>query len=137
MQLNLAVAEADQSKLAAGEARMRRAHAALIAALGQRHWQVAAASTMLADLLIDAGSYREANRLSTEAGEIFAESLPPGHVWAARADSARAASLAGLGDRETAQPLLVASHQEIVKALGTGSRAGRISARRQRPRVRE
>jgi hypothetical protein len=77
--------------------------------LGPEHTDVAGSLTLLASLLIDTGRYEEALPVAREAKAICLLSLAENHWRTAGAASAEGAALAGLGELDTAEPLLVNS----------------------------
>jgi tetratricopeptide (TPR) repeat protein len=78
-------------------------------ALGENAPQVASTLTVQANLLLARRRFQEARQVAAQARSIFATSLPEDHWQVAMAMNAEGAALAGLGDYEKAEPLLLAS----------------------------
>ena len=77
--------------------------------LGEDHPQTAGTMSVLAHLFVETGRYDEALTYARRAQEILQASLPPDHWLIAAAMNFEGLALAGLGDYEAAEPLLLAS----------------------------
>ena len=93
--------EAEQLLLAGLDARRK--------SLGEDHPQTAGTMSVLASLYIDTGDFSRALDLAKGAREILALNLPDGHWRLAAAQLYEGLALAGLGEFEEAEPLLLAS----------------------------
>jgi tetratricopeptide (TPR) repeat protein len=81
--------------------------------LGENHPQVASTLTVKANLLLATRHYEAARQAASEARRILSLSLPKEHWQVAMAMNVEGAALAGLGDYQNAEPLLLGSLERL------------------------
>jgi tetratricopeptide (TPR) repeat protein len=84
--------------------------------LGTEHAETAGTMTVKANLLIATRRYTEALEVAREAQRILKKSLPEGHWRIAAAQYAEGEALAGIGQFEMAEPLLLSSLTGLERA---------------------
>ena len=84
--------------------------------LGNEHPQTAGTLTVLANLMLATERFEDSLAVATQAREIQENNLPEGHWQIAAAKNAEGAALAGIGDFERAEPLLLSSLPDLERA---------------------
>jgi tetratricopeptide (TPR) repeat protein len=108
----------DSGDYDAAETMLRASLAMYDELLGREHRSVAGSMALLAYCLIASGEYEEALPeealpLATEARDIYVATLSEDHWRTAVAIGAEGAALAGLGNYEQAEPLLLRSYSVL------------------------